>query len=126
MGSIQDAADEMQKELERAAGIVHETPVTRFRREKTCAIAISGTFDQVLSILALLPPKTEASLAIWLALKEPDADRRFEYQLPVLTLDRGATAKQTVEKLFRQARITTEEYNDVMAKLEQIQAIMNK
>ena len=106
--------------------IVPETCVTRFRREKTCAINISGTFDQVLSVLALLPPRTDASLTIWLALKEPDADRRHEYQLPVLTLDNGKTAKKTVETLFRQARITTAEYNDVMAKLEQIQKIVTR
>jgi len=102
------------------------TVATRFKTEKTTSITIVGTFDEAMDVLRWVPLRLDITLKIWLSLRDPETDKKIDYQLPVLTLDRGKEARGIVEKLHRQSRLLTKEYNDVQAQLDRIEALLDK
>ena len=100
------------------------TMATRFRHEKTTSVEIRGTFDEIIGVMKKIPMNLDITLRVAIMVTDPETYRLVVYHLPVLSSDKGKEAKNKVDGLFKQARLTEKEYNDVMDRLIQIRKIM--
>ncbi len=94
------------------------------RNAKPASITVTGSFDEIIVLLKAIPKHHEIMLKVTFLVRDPETDRLVSYELPVMNADKGTAAQRTVDGLFRQARLTEKEYNEVRDKLVKIKKLM--